>query len=124
MRSAEAAIGTQYRRWQVQRDTASGRTSFAVTSCPKKCPSKWGSDQRGSVPLRAAAVSRALPCASAGEASARKTRRILTNGMGNLNRRRTNGGARAAVRDDGGCLSRAAPQRFTADGPLVRAQAN
>jgi len=38
--------------------------------------------------------------------------------MGNLNRRRAIGAARAAVRDDGGCLSRAAPQRFTADGRL------
>jgi len=44
--------------------------------------------------------------------------------MGNLNRRRAIGAARAAVRDKGGCLSRAAPQRFTADGPLARAQAN
>jgi hypothetical protein len=44
--------------------------------------------------------------------------------MGNLNRRRAIGAARAAVRDDGGLLSRVAPQRFTADGPLVSAQAN
>jgi len=36
--------------------------------------------------------------------------------MGNLNRRRAIGAARAAVRDDGGCLSRAARKRFTADG--------
>jgi hypothetical protein len=50
--------------------------------------------------------------------------RILTIGMGNLNRRGAIGAARAAVRDDGGCLSRAAPQRFAADGPLARAQAN
>jgi len=44
--------------------------------------------------------------------------------MGNLNRRGAIGAARAAVRDDGGCLSRAAPQRFAADGPPARAQAN
>ena len=37
-------------------------------------------------------------------------------GIGNLNRRRAIGGVRAAVRDDGGCLSRAARKRFTADG--------
>src|SRR5262245_51118219 len=42
--------------------------------------------------------------------------RILTIGMGNLNRRRAIGAARAAVRDDGGCLSRAARKRFTAGG--------
>jgi hypothetical protein len=41
--------------------------------------------------------------------------------MGNLNRRRGIGAARAAVLDDGGCLSRAAQQKFTADGPLARA---
>jgi hypothetical protein len=35
--------------------------------------------------------------------------------MGNLNRRRVIGAARAAIRDDGGCLSRAARKRFTAD---------
>ncbi|MGA7074619.1 hypothetical protein, partial [Bradyrhizobium sp.] len=45
-------------------------------------------------------------------------------GMGNLNRRRAIGAACAAVRGDGGCLSRAAPQRFTAGGRLARAQAN
>jgi len=39
--------------------------------------------------------------------------------MGNLNRRRAIGAARAAVRDDGGCLSRAARKRFTADGLLA-----
>jgi hypothetical protein len=55
--------------------------------------------------------------------SARRTRRILTIGMGNLNRRRAIGAARAAVRDDGGCLSRAARKRFTADS-LLAAQAN
>ncbi|MDR3488299.1 MAG: hypothetical protein P4M05_25800 [Bradyrhizobium sp.] len=44
--------------------------------------------------------------------------------MGNLNRRRAIGAARAAVRDDGGCLSRAALQKFTADEPLARAQTN
>jgi hypothetical protein len=38
--------------------------------------------------------------------------RILTIGMGNLNRRRAIGAARAAVLGDSGCLSRAAPQRF------------
>jgi hypothetical protein len=37
--------------------------------------------------------------------------------MGNLNRRRAIDAARAAVRDDGGSLSRPAPRRFTADGP-------
>src|SRR5262249_12502347 len=58
----------------------------------------------------------APPAIDSGEASARRTRRILTIGMGNLNRRRAIGAARAAVRDDGGCLSRAAPERFTADG--------
>src|SRR5262249_2807875 len=36
-----------------------------------------------------------------------------------LNRRRAIGAARAAVRDDGGCLSRAARKRFTADGLLA-----
>jgi hypothetical protein len=50
--------------------------------------------------------------------------RILTIGMGNPNLRRAIGAARAAVRHDGGCLSPAAPQRFTADGPLAQAQAN
>jgi hypothetical protein len=40
--------------------------------------------------------------------------------MGNLNRRRAIGAARAAIRDEGGCLSRAAPHWFTADGPLAR----
>src|SRR5262249_20135072 len=54
-----------------------------------------------------------------GEASARRSRRILTIGMGNPNRRRAIGAARAAVRDDGGCLSRAARKRFTADGLLA-----
>jgi hypothetical protein len=44
--------------------------------------------------------------------------------MGNLNRRRAIGAAREAVRDDGSYLSPAAPQRFTADGPLARAKAN
>jgi len=44
--------------------------------------------------------------------------------MGNLNRRRAIGAARGAVRDKGGGLSRAAPQRFTADGLLAWAQAN
>src|SRR5262249_3419869 len=39
--------------------------------------------------------------------------------MGNLNRRRAIGAARAAVRDDGGCLARAARKRFTADGLLA-----
>jgi hypothetical protein len=39
--------------------------------------------------------------------------------MGNLNRRRAIGAARAAVRDDGGCLSRAARKRFTADSLLA-----
>jgi hypothetical protein len=39
--------------------------------------------------------------------------------MGNLNRRRAIGAARAAVRDDGSCLSRAARKRFTADGLLA-----
>jgi len=39
--------------------------------------------------------------------------------MGNLNRRRAIGAARAAVRDDGGCLSRAARKRFTADGLIA-----
>jgi hypothetical protein len=42
-------------------------------------------------------------------------------GMGNLNWHRATGAARAEVRDQGGCLSRAAPQGFTADGPLARA---
>jgi hypothetical protein len=46
---------------------------------------------------------------------------MLTIGMGNLNRRRAIGAARATVRDNGGCLSRAAPQKFTANGPLARA---
>ena len=62
--------------------------------------------------------------ASAGEVSARRTRRILTMSMGNLNWHPATGAARAEVRDQSGCLSRAAPQRFTADGPLARAQAN
>jgi len=39
--------------------------------------------------------------------------------MGNLNWRRAIGAARAAVCDDGGCLSRAARKRFTADGLLA-----
>jgi hypothetical protein len=39
--------------------------------------------------------------------------------MGNLNLRRAIGAARAAVRDEGGCLSRAARERFTADGLLA-----
>jgi hypothetical protein len=38
--------------------------------------------------------------------------------MGNLNRCRAIGAARTAVRDDGGCLSRAVPQGFTADGNI------
>jgi len=37
--------------------------------------------------------------------------------MGNLDRRHAI--ACGKRRDDGGCLSRAAPQKFTADGPLV-----
>ena len=49
---------------------------------------------------------------------------FLVFGLPRLNRRSAIGAARATVRDDGGCLSRAAPQRFTADGPLARAQAN
>jgi hypothetical protein len=44
---------------------------------------------------------------------------ILMSDMGTLNRRRAIGAARAAVRDDGGCLSRAARKRFTADGFLA-----
>jgi len=39
--------------------------------------------------------------------------------MGNLNPRRAIGAAGAAVRDDGGCLSRAARKRFTADSLLA-----
>jgi hypothetical protein len=39
--------------------------------------------------------------------------------MGNLNPRRAIGAAGAAVRDDGGCLSRAAGKRFTADSLLA-----
>jgi hypothetical protein len=39
--------------------------------------------------------------------------------MGNLNRRRAIGAARAAIRDNGSCLSRAARKRFTADGLLA-----